>query len=201
MKKSNKQKKLPRFKDGKPWAFATDPKKGMTMGQAQGIGNIAAGVGGFATSVGARDEEVNGVDYAGSILSNAGSLAASGAALGPWGAVGGAVLGAGIGIYQTIEQDKARDRELQQNSINRGLYETSFASDSKRTTDNIRSNYNYRVPGFKNGTPSAFAPNAMIANEEGIKDPITGQLSVVPGTYDPSNPDKVMANLTPGTSV
>ena len=201
MKKSNKQKKLPRFKDGKPWAFATDPKKGMTMGQAQGIGNIAAGVGGFATSVGARDEEVNGMDYAGSILSNAGSLAASGAALGPWGAVGGAVLGAGIGIYQTLEQDKARDRELQQNSINRGLYETSFASDSKRTTDNIRNNYNYRVPGFKNGTPSAFAPNAMIANEEGIKDPITGQLSVVPGTYDPSNPDKVMANLTPGTSV
>lgn len=201
MKKSNKQKKLPRFKDGNPWAFATDPKKGMTMGQAQGIGNIAAGIGGFATSVGARDEEVNGADYAGGILSNAGSLAASGAALGPWGAVGGAVLGAGIGIYQTIEQDKARDRELQQNSINRGLYETSFASDSKRTTDNIRNNYNYRVPGFKNGTPSAFAPNAMIANEEGIKDPITGQLSVVPGTYDPSNPDKVMANLAPGTSV
>lgn len=201
MKKSNKQKKLPRFKDGNPWAFATDPKKGMTMGQAQGIGNIAAGVGGFATSVGARDEEVNGMDYAGNILSNAGSLAAAGAPLGVGGLVGGAMLGTGIGIYQTIEQDKARNRELQQNSINRGLYETSFASDSKRTTDNIRSNYNYRVPGFKNGTPSAFAPNAMIANEEGVKDPITGQLSVVPGTYDPSNPDKVMANLTPGTSV
>lgn len=201
MKKSNKQKKLPRFDGGKPWAFATDPSKGITMAGAQGIGNIAAGVGGFTTSVGARDEEVNGADYAGNILSNAGSLAASGAALGPWGAVGGAVLGAGMGIYQTIEQDKARDRELQQNSINRGLYETSFASDSKRTTDNIRNNYNYRMPGFKNGTPSAFAPNAMIANEEGIKDPITGQLSVVPGTYDPSNPDKVMANLAPGTSV
>ena len=315
MKKSNKQKRLPRFKDGNPWAFATDPKNGMTMGQAQGIGNIAAGIGGFTTAVGAKDEEVNGVDYAGNILSNAGSLAASGAALGAGGAIGGAILGAGIGVYQTIEQDKARDRELQQNSINRGLYETSFASDSKRTTDNIRNNYNYRMPGFKNGgivgnskpgmtgmmkarmaianefgsnsakrmvspnpktgmtpygvgthfmssvdnyavpllrdtgkdnleffrnpsydpkedirfdreedaryfaehykeiapmtmnakfkngTPSAFSPNAMIANEEGIKDPITGQLSVVPGTYDPSNPDKVMANLTPGTSV
>ena len=201
MKKSNKQKKLPRFKDGNPWAFATDPKKGMTMGQAQGIGNIAAGVGGFATSVGARDEEVNGVDYAGNILSSAGSLGASAAVLGPGAAIGGAIIGAGIGVYKTIEQDKARDRELQQNSINRGLYETSFASDSKRTTDNIRNNYNYRMPGFKNGTPSAFAPNAMIANEEGIKDPITGQLSIVPGTYDPSNPDKVMANLAPGTSV
>ena len=55
MKKSNKRKMLPRFDGGKPWAFATDPSKGITMAGAQGIGNIAAGVGGFATSVGARD--------------------------------------------------------------------------------------------------------------------------------------------------
>ena len=192
---------LPRFKDGNPWAFATDSSKGITMAGAQGIGNIAAGVGGFSTAIGAKDEEVNAMDYTGNILSNAGSLAASGAALGPWGAIGGAVLGAGIGIYQSVGQDKARDREMKQNAINRGIYETSFASDSKRTIDNIRNNYNYRVPGFKNGTAAAFTPNAMIANEEGIKDPITGQLDVVPGVYDPSNPDKVMANLRPGTSV
>ena len=54
---------------------------------------------------------------------------------------------------------------------------------------------------FKSNKYNDGNPNAMVASEEGIMDGNTGKLSVVPGKYNPSNPDTTYANLTPGSSV
>lgn len=57
------------------------------------------------------------------------------------------------------------------------------------------------MPKFKQGSPSTIGANAIVANEEVIQDGNTKKLSVVPGQYDKSNPDKVPVNMPEGSSV
>ena len=204
-KKKINKKRLPKYNPGTPWAFAEDPSKGLTMGNAQGIAGIAGGVGNIAQSIGASNEDVNAVDYAGNILSNAGSMAATGAMLGPWGAIGGAVLGTGMGLYQSITADNAQIAQEKQNAVNDKMSTMNTINGASRLKKSLRTDPNYRVPGLNNGTANFSSkymqPNAMVANEEGVKNPITGQLDVIPGQYNQSNPDRVPVNLMNGTSI
>ncbi len=202
MIKSNTKRRIKRLKEGTAW---------YKDGQLTDAGNAAAStIGGISSIAGtagtmidslAGDNESSGANYAASALSSAGSLASAGAAFGPYGAIAGGVLGGVLGLVQQGEKAKQQKREDNYRLIGQNMKSIDNLNSSIRTQSAVRNSKNYAVPGFKNGTASSFSPNAMIANEEGIKDPDTGRIDVVPGEYDYSNPDKVMANLKDGTSV
>jgi hypothetical protein len=197
---------LPRIAAGDPWYDA----KGITQqGQSDanlmgGIGNIASGVGGLL-----KNDDASSIgSYAGNILGDTGKYASIGAALGPWGAIGGAVVGAGIGTMTAITGDQAQQAEKRQTLANSNVANNTSISQGVNAKYNIRNTTNNRVPGLEKGTPmfrsgiaNSNKPNAIIAPEEVVRDGQTGQLNQVPGQYNSSNPDTVPANLTQGSSV
>lgn len=180
-------------------------KEGLSAGTIAGIGNAVSTVSSALPSQDPRSAS----SYFKNIGTNAGSLAATGAAVGGgWGALAGAVVGAGIGTYQSISAANQYQDKINQEKRN------IQADVSNQNSGMMRADYNYRnpknnvVPGLKNGIAkfnsggSGIAgTNAMVANEEAVKDGSTGKLNVVPGDYNQSNPDRVEANLTEGTSV
>ena len=170
-----------------------------------------SGLGAGILATGANDEEFNGTDYAGNVLSSVGAMAGAGSAFGPIGTGVGAAIGLGMGIVNSEKQKKEYEKAKRLASIrkrigtiNGNLLSLNTATQAQRLE--AESSNNMRLPGFKKGTSSFYgmyngAPNAMIANGEGIKNQETGQLDVVPGQYDRSNPDKVNAAILPGTSI
>jgi hypothetical protein len=198
--------KLKRFAGGTPGVDTpTVPNKGMSADTAGAIGQ---GVSLAASAIPGGDPRGAGA-YAKNILGTAGSMAATGAMVGgPWGAAAGAVIGAGIGTVQSISADRAEQERLKKIASaereavanqNTGMMQADYYS---------RNVVNHRVPGLKNGIAKfnsggtgVAGTNAMVANEEAVKDGNTGKLNVVPGAYNQSNPDQVEANLTQGTSV
>lgn len=170
-----------------------------------------SGLGAGISAMGANDEEFSGADYAGNVLSSVGSMAGAGAAFGGIGAGIGAAVGLGMGIIGSEKQKKEYEKAQRLASIrkriatiNGNLGSLDAATQAQRL--DAESSNNMRLPGFKKGTSSFYgmyngAPNAMIANGEGIKNQNTGELDVVPGQYDRSNPDKVNAAILPGTSI
>ena len=183
--------------DGTPWY--------------QSASGAMSGLGAGISAIGASNEEFNGADYAGNLLSSVGSMAGAGAAFGPIGAGVGAAVGLGMGIIgsekQKAEYEKAkRLASIRKRiaTINGNLGSLNTATQAQRLE--AESSNNMRLPGFKKGTSSFYgmyngAPNAMVANGEGIKNQNTGELDVVPGQYDRTNPDKVNAAILPGTSI
>jgi hypothetical protein len=196
------------FADGTTPTGATSkiPTKGGMS--ADTAGAIGQGVSLAASAIPGGDPRGAGA-YAKNILGTAGSMAATGAMVGgPWGAAAGAVIGAGIGTVQSISADRAEQERLKKIASaereavanqNTGMMQADYYS---------RNVVNHRVPGLKNGIAKfnsggtgIAGTNAMVANEEAVKDGNTGKLNVVPGAYNQSNPDQVEANLTQGTSV
>jgi hypothetical protein len=150
-KKMIKKTNLPKLKAGDPWYDANGIT---TQGTSDanlmgGIGDIAGGVGGLlknsdASSVGS---------YAGNIMGETGKYASMGSALGPWGAIGGAVLGAGIGTIGAIGADNAQSAEKRQTLANTNMSNNTSLSNGIDAKYNMRNQTNSRVPGMKNGIP------------------------------------------------
>lgn len=196
--------KLPKYASG--WYGAAGITKSGTAAASTmgGIGNIVGAASGLLKT----EDEGSFGNYAGNILGDAGQFASMGAALGPWGAAGGAVVGAGIGLAKSISADKAQNAAERQEDINTNLGNVNAMSNAVNTKYNMRNFKNDRVSGFakgtakfKSGIANSSSPNAMIAPEEVTMDGYTGQLKNVPGKYNSSNPDTKSAVLTDGTSV
>lgn len=180
-------------------------KGGMSANTAGAIGQ---GVATAASAIPGGDPRSAG-SYAKNILGTAGTMAATGATIGgPWGAAAGAVVGAGIGTVQSISADRAEQDRLNKIAAAEREAVATQNSGMMQADYNMRNVINHRVPGLKNGIAKfnsggtgIAGTNAMVANEEAVKDGNTGKLNVVPGNYNQSNPDQVEANLTEGTSV
>jgi len=210
MKTKSKNKIIKKYAAGTPaastpWTFSNDPSKGITQAGFSSAAGIASGAGSLISST--TDDATSMESYAGNILSNAGSMAATGAALGPWGAAGGALVGAGVGVYQSIKASDAQKAMESQKSVNKNIAENNFSNNAIKDMYNLRNDKNYQVSGFKNGTPSynntgiQSKKNSMISNGEALRDPNTGRVDVIPGRFSSSNPDTVPAALEEGTSV
>lgn len=136
-------------------------------------------------------------------IGNAASLASTGMSLGgPVGGALGAVAGIGMSIYQNQQMEEQKRLLANQ---------TKFAN-TRSLSNMVKSNYdmnagaNTGIPGFKDGLSQFMPqmpgiPNAYVSSEEVIKNPMTGELNEVPGEYSQANPDQVMTNLMPGSSV
>lgn len=136
-------------------------------------------------------------------VSNAASLAGTGMSIGgPIGGAVGALAGIGMSIYQNQQMEEQKRLLANQ---------TKFAN-TRSLSNMVKSNYdmnnsiNTGIPGFKDGLSQFMPqmpgmPNAYVSSEEVIKNPMTGKLDEVPGQYSQSNPDQVMTNLMPGSSV
>lgn len=136
-------------------------------------------------------------------IGNAASLASTGMSLGgPIGGALGAVAGIGMSIYQNQQMEEQKRLLANQ---------TKFAN-TRSLSNMVKSNYdmntgtNTGIPGFKDGLSQFMPqmpgiPNAYVSSEEVIKNPMTGELNEVPGKYSQANPDQVMTNLMPGSSV
>lgn len=136
-------------------------------------------------------------------IGNAASLASTGMSLGgPIGGAIGGLAGVGMSIYQNQQMDEQK----------RLLANQAKFANTRSLSNMVKSNYdmnnssNTGIPGFKDGLSQFMPqmpgmPNAYVSSEEVIKNPITGKLDEVPGQYSQSNPDQVMTNLMPGSSV
>lgn len=136
-------------------------------------------------------------------IGNAASLASTGMSLGgPVGGALGAVAGIGMSIYQNQQMEEQKRLLANQ---------TKFAN-TRSLSNMVKSNYdmnagaNTGIPGFKDGLSQFMPqipgmPNAYVSSEEVIKNPMTGELNEVPGKYSQANPDQVMTNIMPGSSV
>ena len=163
-----------------------------------GIGGVAGLAGAFIPQ---EENQGSTSNYAGSALSGASAGISAGAALGPIGMAAGAAVGGIAGLFSQKSKDRAQRRAENQAQINENAKTIDEMSGSLRAKYSMRTSKNYAVPGFKNGIAEFNGANALIANEEGVRDPSTGRVDIVPGRYDSSNPDKVYANLKDGTSV
>ena len=87
------------------------------MGKSMGIGMGLGALGmGMDAGRGMLSDEDSGLGQTLGVLGSTAKYAGMGAMLGPWGALGGAVVGAGMGMYD--ESQKKRQMATGQNSIN-----------------------------------------------------------------------------------
>jgi len=196
--KRNKNKQLPKFANG-TWNFASTAKDGLTQANFAGGANLAGGV--FDIVDNLSPDQSSAGSYVGKIGSNAAKFAGMGAALGPWGAVAGGVIGAGAGVYEAVTGDQANQNRIRTEKINTNAARIMDMSNVVQSKYDLRNPNNYQVPGMDKGSANFKGANALVAKEEGIKDPNTGRVMTVPGKYNPNNPDTVPVNLPDGSSI
>ena len=189
------------------WQEWNDSKKSNSVQKYAGgisatqYGQAGAGFAGTAGTLLATEDKESDQNYASNMLSMAGKGASIGSALGPWGMAAGAVVG-GIGGYFLSDSQADKQRLAKTSAeINKTTSQIYDQSNQVKAKYDMKYDANSRVPGLNKGTSKFNKVNAVVAPEETIMDGQTGELNVVPGTYNPSNPDTVPANLTPGTSV
>lgn len=103
--------KIKQFNQGfKPGNSNITPGK---SGAWKGAVSTGLGIAGVASTIGGSIAYAHGKENLGNYLSYAGMGASMGAALGPWGAIGGAVIGAGI-AFTKQEQEKRKNQLLEE---------------------------------------------------------------------------------------
>ena len=132
-------------------------------------------------------------------VGNMGSMAATGMSVA---GVPGAIVGAGVGLFQSLEQEQAakeaaaREKMIASMTTNRNL------TNSMRVNYDLNNKTNTGIPGFKNGLAGAHAPmKAKVSKGEVLRDPLTGDLTSVPGDYNSAYPDTVNTVIPKGASV
>lgn len=194
-----------------PWNDYTALQQGSTIATA-GLNAFGVGtgvVGGIINSTDTDGRYTKKDAWAGGLSkvgSRVGTLTAAGAAIG--GPIGGAI-GAGAGIaLGTIESIDEANKMLKEQAAKDRI---SSISTGYRTLSNIampnnaNKNKNLGLPGMDKGVYKFYSnknstANAMVASEEAIVSP-NGNVEMVPGKYNKSNPDTVKASLSDGTSV
>ena len=177
---------------------------GISLG---GVASAAGGVGDLVSSFSGGDATSSSAKVGG-VLSNAGKFASMGAPLGPIGMGVGAAVGGVVGLLGANKAARQQRAAEVQEDIDARMNANRNANISIAGKYNSRNFANNRVAGFDKGVAkfksngiNSNDPNALIANGEGVMDGATGRISTVDGTYNPSNPDVVPANLTEGSSV
>ena len=177
---------------------------GISLG---GVASAAGGVGDLVSSFSGGDATSSSAKIGG-VLSNAGKFASIGAPLGPIGMGVGAAVGGVVGLLGANKAARQQRAAEAQEDIDARMNANRNANISIAGKYNSRNFANNRVAGFDKGVAkfksngiNSNDPNALIANGEGVMDGATGRISTVDGTYNPSNPDVVPANLTEGSSV
>lgn len=132
-------------------------------------------------------------------VGNMGSMAATGMSVA---GVPGAIVGAGVGLVQSLEQEQAakeaaaREKMIASMTTNRNL------TNSMRANYDLNNKVNAGIPGFNDGLAGAHAPmKAKVSKGEVLRDPLTGDLTSVPGDYNSAYPDTVNTVIPKGASV
>ena len=132
-------------------------------------------------------------------VGNMGSMAATGMSVA---GVPGAIVGAGVGLFQSLEQEQAakeaaaREKMIASMTTNRNL------TNSMRANYDLNNKTNTGIPGFKDGLAGAHTPmKAKVSKGEVLRDPLTGDLTSVPGDYNSAYPDTVNTVIPKGASV
>lgn len=199
------------YDESKKWADYSGVEKASTVGI--GAGNVAAaGLGAAGMYMKATDSNTSRFterDATANTLSNIGSNAASmgaaGAAFGPWGAAAGLVGGAVLGAVTAGSQNKKMRREQVSTDSISGVNAGYDSIANIGQSNDISYNKQVGMVGMDKGTDKFYSngtgePNAMIANEEAVVSN-NGNVDIVGGNYNSSNPDTVVASLEDGTSI
>lgn len=183
---------------------------GTTASNIAGSASAASGVvGGVIKAFDKNPDRFTKSDATGNYFAQAGNMAtqlgAAGASFGPWGAVGGAVIGGALGLINAGAENKRLLQEQKSMDTVKGINEAASSLSNVASYGDIKRNKNLGIPGMDKGIYKFYSnknnePNAMLASEEAVISP-NGNVDIIPGKYNKSNPDTTMASIQDGTSV